>query len=537
MNSRCRARVAFTAGLAVLASCAQSPPPVSAPVTGMAGLSHEGPVSIDALRNDLTIFASDSFLGREAGTPNSVRAARFIAERLGEMGLEPAGDSGYLQRVPLVRETMSASSNFRVTTQAGSTDLALWNDLIPIPSLGPRMPLPGLSAEGDLLFAGYGDGLSRKNARGKVVVVVNGGPASLDSVGRAEAEAPDKIPERLGKLVPLEPAAIIILLRESLYREYSARARDAADLGEPAPAWNAAATAKRPLPMILLGVASERSPLLPNNWQTAGASHSLSGRRFSGRAVLERVEVPAYNVVAILKGRDASRAGSFVAFGAHLDHIGVQRSVNGDSIANGADDDGSGSMALLGVARALAGRTEKPKRSMLFVWHTAEEKGLWGSEYFTQHPTVAIDSIVAQLNADMIGRNDPDSLYLVGPSAAPNGQSRQLGAVVDSVNARLKRPFSINREWDSPTHPEQIYFRSDHYSYAQRGIPIVFFTSGLHADYHAVSDEVSRIDFGKLARVAEFIMESGVAVGNSDSLNYSRPRPRTQLPPTPPGDR
>ena len=477
----------------------------------------DGGISVDALRSDLSIFASDSFLGREAGTPNSVRAARFIAARLGELGLEPAGDSGFLQRVPLIRETMSASSSFRVTTPAGSTNLVLWNDLIPIPSLGPQIPLPSLNAEGDLVFAGYGGDSSKKNVRGKVVVVVNGGPATLDSVRRAEAEAADKIPERLGKLVPLEPAAIIILLRESLFREYSARAKDAANQGEPTPAWNASGTAKRPLPMILLGAVREGSPLLPGNWPKAGAAQSLSGHRFSGSAVLERADVPAYNVVAILRGRNALRAGSFVAFGAHLDHVGIQRGVSGDSIANGADDDGSGSMALLGIARSLAGRTEKPKRSTLFVWHTAEEKGLWGSEYFTQNPTVPIDSIVAQLNADMVGRNNPDSLYLVGPSAAPNGQSRQLGAVVDSVNSKLKRPFSINREWDSPTHPEQIYFRSDHYSYAQRGIPIVFFTSGLHADYHKVSDEVSRIDFGKLARVAEFMMETGVAVGNMDA--------------------
>jgi Zn-dependent M28 family amino/carboxypeptidase len=114
----------------------------------------------------------------------------------------------------------------------------------------------------------------------------------------------------------------------------------------------------------------------------------------------------------------------------------------------------------------------------------------------------------------MIGRNASDSLYLVGPRAAPNGQSRVLGTLVDSVNTALSRPFSVNREWDSPTHPEQIYFRSDHYSYAKRGIPIVFYTTGLHADYHKVSDEVSKIDFDKLARVSDLIMRSAMAVAN-----------------------
>ena len=186
-----------------------------------------------------------------------------------------------------------------------------------------------------------------------------------------------------------------------------------------------------------------------------------------------------------------------------------------DTIANGADDDGSGSVTLLAIARAFA-RGERPRRSVLLVWHVGEEEGLLGSERFTAHPTVPLDSIVAQLNADMIGRNAPDSLYVVGPRAAPKGQSRVLGEIVDSVNAALPRPFRINREWDSPTHPEQIYYRSDHYNYARRGVPVVFFTSGLHEDYHRVSDEPARIDYDKLARVGTLLLEVGRAVGNRE---------------------
>jgi Zn-dependent M28 family amino/carboxypeptidase len=127
---------------------------------------------------------------------------------------------------------------------------------------------------------------------------------------------------------------------------------------------------------------------------------------------------------------------------------------------------------------------------------------------------VPIDSIVAQLNADMIGRNSRNSLYLVGPYAAPNRQSAVLGAIADSVNQSLKEPFTINREWDSPTHPEQIYYRSDHYNYAKNGVPVVFFTTGLHADYHKVSDEVGKIEFDKVARVAQYMFDVGLAVAD-----------------------
>jgi len=179
-------------------------------------------------------------------------------------------------------------------------------------------------------------------------------------------------------------------------------------------------------------------------------------------------------------------------------------------------------VALLSIARAIA--QHPSRRSTLFIWHAAEEKGLLGSAFFTSRPTVPLDSIVAQINADMIGRNAPDSLYIVGPAAAPNGQSAALGAVIDSVNASLPRPFLWNREWDSPTHPEQIYYRSDHYNYARRGIPIVFLTSGLHEDYHEVSDSPDKIDYDKLARVADLLYRSTLAVANSATSVRQTPK-------------
>jgi Zn-dependent M28 family amino/carboxypeptidase len=240
-----------------------------------------------------------------------------------------------------------------------------------------------------------------------------------------------------------------------------------------------------------------------------------------------------YNVVGIVRGADTHLNKTYVAYGAHYDHVGIQHGMSPDSIANGADDDGSGSVTLLAIAKSLmAGR---PRRSALFVWHIGEEKGLLGSAYFTDHPTVPIDSIVAQLNADMIGRNGgtdatfdsrvsgraaANKLFVVGPNAAPNGQSRVLGAILDSVNARQMQPMQLDHEWDSTTHPEKIYERSDHYNYAKKGIPILFFTTGLHEDYHKVSDEVQKIDFDKMARIGSLLLELGTTVGNRSA----RPR-------------
>jgi Zn-dependent M28 family amino/carboxypeptidase len=289
--------------------------------------------------------------------------------------------------------------------------------------------------------------------------------------------------------------------------------------------------AQRQLPMLLLGVARAGSPLLPPGWPSDDRARALAGRRFAGRVEVTRESFTAQNVVAVVRGSDPALNRTYVALGAHYDHIGVQAPVGGDSIANGADDDGSGSIALLEIARTLTRTTQRPLRSTLFVWHAGEEKGLLGSAHFVERPPVPLDSVVAQINADMIGRNGgatetapragaENVLFIVGPSAAENGQSRVLGQIVDSVNARQPMPFAFNREWDSPTHPERIYFRSDHYNYARKGIPIVFFTTGLHEDYHKVSDEASKIDYSKLARVATLIHDVVVAVGNR------RTRPR-----------
>ena len=190
----------------------------------------------------------------------------------------------------------------------------------------------------------------------------------------------------------------------------------------------------------------------------------------------------------------------------------------GDSIYNGADDDGSGTVSVLAMAEAFATSRVRPKRSILFVWHTGEEEGLWGSRYFTDHPTVPLDQIVAQLNIDMIGRStaagaprattplpltDPETVYVVGSKRL----SADLGGILEQVNERghgLRLDYSL----DDPSDPGRIYERSDHYQYAKHGIPIAFFFTGVHGDYHGLDDEIDRIDFGKMRRIAQLVYDT-----------------------------
>jgi Zn-dependent M28 family amino/carboxypeptidase len=172
---------------------------------------------------------------------------------------------------------------------------------------------------------------------------------------------------------------------------------------------------------------------------------------------------------------------------------------------------------MMALARAFT-EGPRPKRSLLFVWHTGEETGRYGSLYFADYPTVPLDSIVAQLNIDMIGRNrdnNPDqanTLYLVGSDRI----STELHAISRAANAALARPMTLDYEFNDPSDAESLYTRSDHYSYASKGIPVIFFTTGLHPDYHANTDEVSRIEFAKMTRVVEYIYETAGRLANLD---------------------
>ena len=317
----------------------------------------------------------------------------------------------------------------------------------------------------------------------------------------------------------------------------------------------------------------------------AAAQKLFGGRKFealtpgtaggSVTAALDFVELPsdwARNVVGIVPGSDPKLRHEYVAIGAHNDHIGVTTPVDHDSlkafnnarnamliannmvaltpeqlatikvnmdsirrehprarrdsINNGADDDGSGSMALLEIAEAVKNMKVKPKRSVLFVWHTGEEAGLQGSRYFTDNPTVPMDSIVAQINIDMIGRGRAEDLPGGGPDylgvVGSFFDSKDLGEEVTAVNKKQQKPLELDYKYDTTltwSGYNNIYGRSDHYNYALHGVPIAFFFTGLHGDYHQRTDEPEFIDYPHYARIANYIRDLVVDVGNG-------PRPR-----------
>jgi hypothetical protein len=285
----------------------------------------------------------------------------------------------------------------------------------------------------------------------------------------------------------------------------------------------------------------------------------------------------SHNVVAVIEGSDPVLREEFVALGAHSDHVGIARRAvdhdsvrafnqatweatgrdpnsrgptpaqraavrvnvdslravrppRADSIFNGADDDGSGSMALLEIAEAFATARVKPKRSILLVWHTGEEIGLNGSEWFMDHPTVERSRIVAQVNLDMIGRGmardvaggGPDHLTVLGPRRL----SSEFDTWVRDVNARQPQPFALDYAFDADGHPQQFYCRSDHYHYARYGIPIAFFFTSVHEDYHQVTDEPQYIEYAKYTRVTRYLHDLAAFVADQPIAPVvDQPRP------------
>ena len=250
------------------------------------------------------------------------------------------------------------------------------------------------------------------------------------------------------------------------------------------------------------------------------------------------------NVVALWEGSDAALKNEMVAIGAHYDHVGTNPNAPGDDkIWNGADDDGSGTVAVLSIAEALAQSKVRPKRSVLFVWHAGEEKGLWGAEYFNKFPTVDVKNVVAQLNIDMIGRSlDPakvikcgqgvqrcneelskaNEIYVIGSEM----MSSTLGAITKETNdAYLK--MSYNYKYDDPNDTERFFFRSDHFHYAVNGIPIAFWFDGVHEDYHQPEDHADKIDYQKMEKVTRTIF---LTMWELSDLK-ERPKVDKQLPP------
>ena len=512
------------------------------------------------LATRLYIFADDSMGGRLLATEGNVKGVEYIADEARKIGLVPMGDNGtYFQTVDVVERTFDPASKLAVGTSVFTpwTDYALRDQGAGARSIdGVQTIFGGTWGEPSTL-------ISDADAAGKLVILTAMPNAMTGSGPTAISRA------AITRRFPAAAGIAVVTLEQTppqliqAYQEPNQLVK-----GEQEP----------PIPSFMYVTKRVAGILL--NANVDGARPGTLGARVSasGGFAEEPVKYPARNVVAAIPGSDPTLRAEYVAIGAHNDHIGtgsravahdslyivnhlfrvegaddrapqlnetqqaevnrliadIRRRTNGqsarpDSIYNGADDDGSGSVSVLEIAQYFAAQKVKPKRSLLFVWHVGEEEGLYGSEWFTDHPTVPRESIVAQLNIDMIGRGatsdvtgstkdgakvhgNADYLQLVGSRRL----STELGNLAEEVNKAETRPLSFDYTMDANGHPQVIYCRSDHYEYARYGIPIIFFTTGGHADYHQVTDEPQYVDYDHMARVAQFVADLATRVGNLD---------------------
>jgi hypothetical protein len=508
------------------------------------------------LKERLYAVAHDSMIGRATGSIGHIKVTEYIAGEMKRLGLQPGGDNGtYFQAVPFVKRAVKEAS-----ISVDGHVLKLWDDFVPIYPGAPFRSIDGAQ----VVFGGIAEDttkmITREQAAGKVVVLVKRGRNPF-----ARGANPGGRLETAAAVMTINPAEIIGFYRNAF------RSPNPSYTGGTVP------PGARGIPMV---VTPEMAAAVMGITVDSTTALGTAGKTVTGAITYAEEPVTARNVVAILPGSDAALRNTYVAIGAHSDHDPVTavaldhdslrayntevrkkylqlghnpnaaeradikvnvdslrriRPARRDSIKNGADDDGSGTVAILEIAEAMAGAPQKPRRSVLFVWHVAEELGLIGANYFTEHPTVPRDSIVTQLNIDMIGRGaageepngGPDYLQLIGWRRLSN----QLGDIIDATNKAQKQPFKFDLQYDATGHPEQFYCRSDHYMYARYGIPIAFFTTGGHGDYHQVTDEPQYIDYTKLRNVTQLIHDVGSTVANlaaRPTVDGQKPDPKGQ---------
>jgi len=478
----------------------------------------------------LQFLASDELGGRYTLAPNFAISARYLASHLEAYGFRGAGERGsFLQKFEVVATQLDPSKTSLELALNGKPATYAFGDFLPTSIAGAT------NVEGQIVFVGAGisspaqkhDDYAALDVKGKIVFLASGPQSTaapgVDSSKLAENEHGEGAARAHGAVAVLQGPSQRMTgqMGNKAFQDRFARretVRLAKSVGDR-------------LPVLTLG-----PELADKLFSAAGLSLKTVQEAATGKKALQpkaldasahvivaaqQKRVSTENIAGILEGTDPQLKKQYVMFSAHYDHL--QTSDKGE-VYHGADDDGSGTSALLAIAHALA--LDRPKRSVLVMFHAGEELGLLGSEYNTDYaPVVPLDKVVADLNMDMIGRSKPagdndvedehlsdaNTIYLVGSDRI----SHELHELSEETNSQFQR-MKLDYYYNDRSNPERIYFRSDHWNYAKHGIPVIFYFDGVHADYHQPTDTVDKIDFTKMTRVARLVFETGWRIANLD---------------------
>lgn len=457
------------------------------------------------------IIAHDSMLGRDTPSPGLDMTAQYVADEFKRFGLTPGGENGtYFQRYQITRSRLDPAISHVGFMMNGSH---LHAEL----SRDARYLYGGIPAEEiggpAILFGGTYDsarglGQDVKDKIALVVVDRSGGPIPLATTRLLRAISQG------------QPKGIVLISNRD-------SATFATELGRQGNVRLAIEGTQGPgVPVVevherALGQLLRASGINAGELRTAAA---LIAKPVAGltimidlkQTILQRASAP--NTIGIVEGTDPQLKSEYLVFSAHMDHVGISAG-RPDSINNGADDDASGTVGVVELAEAFS--RARPKRSVVFITVSGEEKGLWGSQYFADHPTVPVASMVANINIDMIGRNWKDTIVAIGK------EHSDLGTTLGRVNQSHPelRMTAIDDRWPQ----ENFYSRSDHYNFARKGVPVLFFFNGVHEDYHRPSDSPDKIDGEKEARILQLLFYVGQDIANAPERPRWKPESYRQI--------
>jgi hypothetical protein len=480
---------------------AQSPSKIQPPSDAVTKAA--GTITAADVARRVNIIADDSMMGRDTPSPGLEQTAAYIAAQFKAFGLAPAGDSnGYLQRYPLIRRKLQLERSYAQFAEVYGDGLIILpyetsvrhhvGEMTGTPITagmvllgGPPDPekFPADSVLKDKFLIWVMDWATvDQTANGVVMKAMSAGMAGVVAVSDRDPAVVAKEAAQAGRLQVSRPSAegqayvipLGIEVPEAAIVEQVPEAQQTFDE---------------------LRAATETTVIDFPEWEaTVMAADTVLG------------PASAPNVVAILEGTDPVLKHEYLVYSAHMDHIGISPG-QPDSINNGADDDASGTVGVIELAEAFSRSGARPKRSVIFLTVSGEEKGLWGSDYFAANPPVPLEQMVANINLDMIGRNWPDTIVAIGREHSDLGQTL---AAVSAAHPELGMAV-IDDLW-----PEENFFRrSDHFNFARNGVPILFFFNGNHPDYHGAGDSPDKINAEKEARIVQLLFYLGQEIANA----------------------
>ena len=437
----------------------------------------------------IEVMAHDSMRGRDTPSPELDLTAEYVASEFRRIGLKPGAEDGsYIQRYPLTEGRRQLSVGI-----SGTSGWQPGDDVV-------QMSGGGFEASGPLvLVTGSGEPTQPIQVEDAIVLV------AAEWGGRG-LSAPS---QQLVTAVQAGNPSVVIIATDLSDRfwGYFSRGQNRSQV-----TMGSATETPTDAPTLFTRLATAQELLtrvdVEPSWEGRPTIRTLSDLNFDITASFETSPRSAPNTVGILEGSDPVLKDEYIVLSAHMDHIGVaSNAVDGDSINNGADDNASGTAAIIEAAEAFAMMNPGPKRSMIFLAVSGEEKGMWGSAHYSENPSVPISQIVADINTDMIGRNWTDTIVAIGKEYS------DLGETLDRVNA--EHPELNMAAIDDIWPEERFYYRSDHYSFAEKGVPVLFFFNGTHEDYHGVNDEIEKVNTEKATRIVKLMFYLSLEIANS----------------------